>query len=286
VVEGEAEVASAAPSRWSIPTPTCPRCGDYAPVIAQLGRSQCAACWRRMVDSEVGVGAVLGDVKRLAFRLLVPSWLALTAVDSPMTTIGVVYTLRTGEDLPLRATTLYYAVSLIAVGAVMHASHQVLMGEPRAAWRPAWRAGFQRWGAVIVATWLSNLITLLFALLLIVPGVLRLLSYMITTPVTLHEGTDVKTTLERSTELTHGHRWTILRVMLSVIAIGFVPVLLAVMAGGMALGTMSESGELDTSANILINVASEIAMQGPMALVIFATASLYVRLTLHKTRAG
>lgn len=277
-----AGVHEATPSRP--PDETCPRCGTFAALERRLGRELCRECWERVVEPSVAAPRVLSDVQRLASRLLLRSWLALILVELPLTVARALFLLGTGKTLPMQVDNLYFFVTLIAVGAILHASHQALMGDARVDWRAARRAALERWGAMVFASWMSGLITIAFLLLLVVPGIVRALSYALVTAIALHERWDTNEALKQSMARTRGQRLRILVAVIATCAIGFVPVMLLAFGVGAVIGLAGDD-EPNVYTDILIELVTNVAMYVPIALVYFMVASLYVRCSVAHDRA-
>jgi hypothetical protein len=275
-VAGEAAVVTGATPQAQI----CPRCGSFAVLRTQLGRSFCAECWARVIEPGVSVGQVLGDVRRLSARLLLKSWLALILVHLPLILGGALYRVNTGKAVPFQASSLYYFVTLFAVGAIIDVSHQVLMADRSIDWSAAWRLSTRRWGAMLGAAWLSGILTFAFALLLVIPGIVRALSYFITTPIALHEGGTASATIEQSRLRTYGHRWSILGASLALSAMGFIPILLFLGLIGGVIGVIGGPA-ISVTGHLVIDAVSQLLIQGPMALIYFMTAALYARCSVE-----
>jgi hypothetical protein len=267
------------------PAETCPRCGTFAALERRLGRELCAECWGRVAEASVTAARVLSDVQRLASRLLLRSWFALAVIELPLTIGRALYTFGTGKSLPMQVDNLYFLVTLIAVGAILHASHQVLMGDARIDWQAARRAGWQRWGALVGVSWASGLLTLVFLLLLVVPGILRALSYALVTAIALHERWDTSETLAQSTARTRGQRFPILVAAIATFALGFVPAILLAVGVGALVGVASDA-EPGVYADALIELVSSLVMYVPLALLYFMVASLYVRCSVTRDKAA
>jgi hypothetical protein len=90
----------------------------------------------------------------------------------------------------------------------------------------------------------------------------------------------VSAALEQSKTRTYGHRWSILGAALALSAIGFLPILLCVALVGGLIGAIGGPA-ISATADMAIDAFSEVAIQGPMALMYFMTAALYARCSVE-----
>jgi hypothetical protein len=85
---------------------------------------------------------------------------------------------------------------------------------------------------------------LLGFILLIVPGILWMLSYAVTVPVVMMEGTKARESMQRSRDLTQGERGKVFGVMFIVGIIGFLPAMAVGALCRVILDVDSQSGVL------------------------------------------
>lgn len=203
------------PERASIAT--CSRCGRFLCADCRLQESPptCAACLSRQRDA-LGIGTqgmTVGSTLSLAFRLMRATAPVLVAVVGIGAALGIALELFVPE-LPRSATNLVDRVYELTVGivlntavvaAMMNASEGVTLS-PGA----ALQEGLNAWGRVLKYRFLSGLLILLFTLLLVVPGVLKALSYAF---VTILAWKNVPDPLEESTRVTAGRRGPLFLVM-------------------------------------------------------------------------
>lgn len=182
----------------------CERCGDFAELVDYDGHRLCADCMGRLSEIErtpPTVGNLLCDTARILGRVGPTAALIVICFDLPMVLLEVFV-----PDLPSIASTLWGAtVSVVGSGAVLWLAHRAIRGEgadPRVALS---RAG-ERASGLIGANFLSAIVTLLYSLLLFVPGIVRALSLALVLPIALHEGADANTALRASTDRMKGHR--------------------------------------------------------------------------------
>lgn len=91
------------------------------------------------------------------------------------------------EPLDFSVTALYGLVGMISEGAVLVLAEQALR-EAELAPGAALRTSLGAFGRNFVTGLVSNLLVMLWALLLIVPGVWRALTYVLAVPIAIHEG--------------------------------------------------------------------------------------------------
>jgi hypothetical protein len=121
------------------------------------------------------------------------------------------------ETESIRWSALYGLVfGVLQSGAIVWLVHGAILGERRtvvACLRRAARSYFSLLGASLqAAVW-----TLLYLLLLVVPGILKALSYAVVVPVVLLEDRRASAALRRSTQLVDGHRAVVLCANLAVL---------------------------------------------------------------------
>lgn len=185
------------------PTP-CDRCGTYAELEAWGDRMVCQDCVGKLHPIErtpPSVAEVLSGVMTLLFQVGPPGAVIVIVLQAPMQLLMVV-----APDLPTLVQSLYDAlVGIVGVGAVLAMADQTILdGTVRP--RRALRLAYERWTGLITTQWISGLVTMLFTLLLIVPGILKALSYTMVLPIALHEGVSGSAAMARSEERMKGHR--------------------------------------------------------------------------------
>lgn len=130
-------------------------------------------------------------------------------------------------------------------GAIVWLVHGVLQGERRRVvdcLRRAWRRYFSLLGASLQAA----ILTLLYLLLLVVPGVLRALSYAVVLPVVMLEDKNASASLARSTQLMDGHRGAVFLTMCVVLPLAIGPGAL-----GFVLPSLQESAFARAGSSLL-----------------------------------
>lgn len=185
----------------------CERCGTFAPLSSKYGPALCAECIERtahpIVQTPSGVGDLVRGVFQLARAIGLPGAVVVTLAGLPMSLIEFAV-----PGIPFVVSNLWgFIVGTAAEMVVLHLSWQAITSrEQRASTGAALSAVGRRFGALLGTRFISNLVTLLFSLLLIVPGVMKAMSLAIAMPITLHEGSDASSAMASSTARMRGHR--------------------------------------------------------------------------------
>jgi hypothetical protein len=133
-------------------------------------------------------------------------------------------------------------------GAVIWLVHGALQGEGRSAVDSLLRAA-SRYFSLLGASLQSAIFTLLYLLLLVVPGVLKALSYAVVLPVVMLEDKNASASLARSTQLMDGHRGAVLLAMCVALPLAIGPGAL-----GLVLPSLQESALARAGAGLLEGV--------------------------------
>jgi hypothetical protein len=185
----------------------CDRCGTFAPLSSKYGPALCAECIERTAHPIVQTPAHTGDILRGVFQLLravgLPSVLVVTLAGLPMTIIS--YFL---PELPFAVSGIWdFVVGTTSEMIVLHLAWQAITRrERRVSVTEALSAVGRRLGPLLGTRFLSNLMTVLFSLALIVPGVMKALSLTLAMPIALHEDGDPSAAMAASTQRMSGHR--------------------------------------------------------------------------------
>jgi hypothetical protein len=164
------------------PATPCQRCGTYAWLSPTGGMELCDACIARAQSEEITFGAVTGSALRTLLRVGLPCAMLLVAVEVPL----AIAELR--MDLPSAAGHIHaLTFGVWAAGVVQLVAVRALRGEPLRFGGAAGEA-LRCLPSMFTTTILANITIVLFLLLLIVPGVLRALSYAVVIPIVLIEG--------------------------------------------------------------------------------------------------
>lgn len=152
-----------------------------------------------MGKAEVSLAKILSEtariLPRLAFSVLLLGLLAPLAI-------------ALHDLLPREAARamvgVYLVIGFLTAFLLCNLTRQALRGE-LLRWRQA--AGSDRMGAMVGTSVLSHLLTFLGLLALVVPGLLLATRWCVAVPVSLFEQRSGWQALQRSSELTAGHRW-------------------------------------------------------------------------------
>lgn len=123
------------------------------------------------------VGDTLHELARLASAVAVPASVAVVLVELPLVAI-----MLAGDPTEGVAPLLWGLVAIIGDAAAIHVGLQHYRGEKRLRLGPAFKVAFLSYIGLIAAGLFSGLMILAFSLLLIVPGIIRLLGYSLIAP--------------------------------------------------------------------------------------------------------
>lgn len=185
----------------------CERCGTYAPLSSKYGPELCAECIERTAHPIVRTGSGVGDILSGVFQLLrtvgLPAALIVTLAGLPMSIVQHLL-----PDLPFVVSSFWdFFVGTLAEMVVLHLAWQAIAKrEQRISLGAAFSAVGRVFGSLLGTRFICNLVTLLFMLLLVVPGVMKALSLTMAMPITLHEGSDASAAMASSTARMQGHR--------------------------------------------------------------------------------
>lgn len=260
----------------------CSRCGTFGcdDCLTLKNPPLCADCADRRDD----VLGVRGDVFTFGSALRNAFTLWREAIG-PMLLVGLPFALADGaatyflEGTPVErlATVAINIVSLIATGARYRLLHAAATGGEKTV-RSAFRTGTDRFGAMFGANWRAGWIIFFFTLLLIVPGVLRALSYALVAALVVIQPDEDP--LRRSRELTHGHRGALLGLFAIGVALWIGPVFVLAFAGFFVTEAVPAMG-LPVSL-----VTTVISMPGEALVAALACASLYGLQRSERLRNG
>lgn len=161
----------------------CERCGNFASLALVGARRLCPVCRRRSDAFESGpmeATALLGHVWQLVGPTILPATFVLFLFSLPAMLMQFA-----GQDgMPL---TFFDGIfGMVSTAAVIHMARNALYEEPIDPKGSVLEA-LKSFADIFVANWLTGLIVFFFFLLLIIPGVLKSLSYAIVVPIVLFE---------------------------------------------------------------------------------------------------
>jgi hypothetical protein len=116
----------------------------------------------------------------------------------------------------------------IGTAVSLYGAYQAMRGAPFTI-ADSFRAAWWRFGAVLGAALLGSLITIVLAMLLIVPGIMAVCALYVALPACVLERLGPLNSLRRSRDLTRGARWRILGMIL---VVGLISGVMSGIAGG------------------------------------------------------
>ncbi len=250
--------------------PTCSRCGDFLSTDAG-GRLLCVPCIERnMIEALRGPfsAALLGrGVLALSTRIgFHAMWITLLFAAPGFVLEHVV------PDLPFAFQALNGAIALVGELAIMTLAHDVLRGRDADLGR-AFGDGLVRYGAAFVTRWVAGLLTLLWSLLLILPGLYKAAAYTLAAPIAVFEETTGGAAIDESIARTKPHMVLILG-SYTLLGVAFVAWLAALMVLYVLLG---EEG-LTPAMPWIIDAIGEVGFAAIISLASFVQMVLYVKL--------
>lgn len=193
--------------------------------------------------------------------------------DLPLMALGAVV------DLPPAVTGLYSLfISIIADVAVLHLARQAITRDEPPSARVALGAATARYGTFVGARFVTNFVIGLWTVLLVVPGILKALSFFLMLPTVIHENVSGEAARSISEDRMNGRRGTLFAAMcgLAVPIVVWVVVLIGVnVALVAAQGEAAEPGLASKIASIAFAIGFQ-ALLMPFALL---QAVAYAKLT-------
>lgn len=197
---------------------TCARCGAFGELTTAGDRELCDACLarRHWIETEPAhIGGLLRGVAFLTLRLAPIAIPLLLAFNLPMILAKIRW------DLSHAVTWPWIYVHVIAEAAVWGMAAQLMAGEPVRP-RKALRAALSAWGRLASTTFAGGWSAFLFSLLLVVPGIYKILGFAAALPIALHEQDhDGASALSMSEHRVRGLR---LHVLLGYLVLGTIPI--------------------------------------------------------------
>jgi hypothetical protein len=184
---------------------------------------------------------------------------------------------RTFAPQMLVAALIYVVLAVVLQAAILRGAITSLGGKS-ASLAECLSTGLRTFFPIVGVTILSVLGVALGFILLIVPGIMLLLRWSVAIPVRVMEGPGVLKAMGRSAELTRGHRWAILGVLVAfaLISIGL----------SIVLGLVTAAAGMAGSAQIVVVVMTAITGMISLVLTSAASASIYFELRSIKDGVG
>ena len=196
--------------------PKCPRCEKHADLFWHGRRELCQACIdavRTPLETEpITFGSLVRGTLDLVKRVGVHALAITLLFQLPLTAITV--TSEAGTAIAVA----WAFVALIAMGMIIDVALQHVT-DGRVSMGGAIRRALGVYIGLLFAALVSQILVLAFALLLVVPGIMRALSYAIVFPLILDGDATSTDALGVSKERMKGHRWPALFAFLAVYAL-------------------------------------------------------------------
>jgi hypothetical protein len=175
---------------------------------------------------------------------------------------------------------LYFILAFVLQAAIVRGAVASLNGQ-RASLPTCLSAGLRVFFPILGIVVLETLGFALGLLLLIIPGIMLILRWYVAVPVRVMEGPGVLKSMGRSADLTRGHRWAVLGVLVvfGLISIGFSVLLVTVNAA--TTGSVSATNTSMVSAVVSAFVGAIAIMLGASS-----AASVYYELRTIKDGIG
>ena len=166
----------------------------------------------------------------------------------------------------LLAIFLQSIITTIVSGAVIRGVFEQLRGS-RASFGDSIGVAVRAFWRMLGTSFEVGFIVMLFSLLLVVPGIMKMCSYFVAVPATVVEGTGMSESLARSKNLTEGYRWHVFAVLLVMWLVAF--------ALGGVLGVAAR-GTPETVSLVLTNILPS-AIAGSLTAVFYGVAYYQLR---------
>lgn len=184
--------------------PRCPRCSARAELFWHGRRELCQACidaLRTPLETDpITFGSLVRGVVGLAKRVGISAVLITVAFQLPLVALTL------WSEVGPAVGTVWVFVALLGNGMVIDLALQHVTDE-RTSVTAALRTAGRAYIGLLFAAFVSSLVVGVFMLLLVVPGILRALSYAIVLPLIIDGDASSTDALTLSKERMKGHRW-------------------------------------------------------------------------------
>jgi len=181
----------------------------------------------RFAESDFRVGSVLTRTAKILSQHFLIFFLIGLVANLPSLLLGYgggsVGASPTGQNAVLLIVggVLSFVLSMISQAVMVHAAFQAMRMRP-VSLGESMRVGLSRVFAVILLALLMGILGGLAALLLIVPGLIVMTMWFVSTPACVVERTGPWTSMKRSAALTKGHRWKVFGLLLLLILVSLI----------------------------------------------------------------
>jgi hypothetical protein len=199
--------------------PPCERCGTFAPLRELRVRHLCDACLERRHWVEREPATLRGLMRGITYLLphVAPRALPIVLLFS------VPHIALSALGVPFLISQLTFFVSIPAYAATWNLCAQHLGGE-RLSTSRALADAFRAWGRLVGTTIARDFVAGIYLLLLVVPGIVKWLSFAASVPIALHESPGALGALAESERRMRGLRlptfWALLILLIAPIAVG------------------------------------------------------------------
>lgn len=246
------------------PQTSCDRCGTFALLTPCGDLDVCDECLARLQRERPTLDSVLSEVGRLLLRVGPVSALILVGARLPLELVAL------EVHVPFAVSTIYGStVELWAAGAVFLIAVRAARGEAT----EVTRALVDSWDAfwdLFATRLLVFFAVLLFTLLLVIPGIVQMLSYAVSSPIVLVEGGSGLDAMRCSSTRMRGVR----TMALGAYSVASIP-LVAWFALVMGIAYVGRPLLADRAFVSTLGMASGVAIPVCMVLIHFVTAALY-----------
>lgn len=253
---------------------TCARCGNFVAWIDER-EDVCASCLPASLPEPLRAPLTVGSVGQTLLWLLPRVGPMALFVTAAFETPGV-FLFSMWPEAPFQLQALYGLFTLVGELGVMVLANEVLHGRSIGVLDAIGR-GLGRYGAVFVTRWVSNLLTLLWTLLFVIPGIYKAAQYSLAPALALFEDTSGSAAVDRSIERTKPHLLTVaLTVGLPAVA-GILWNVVVGMAYGIALAPELALFEPSLETDLLVTAAGTYPAAVFGVLATFAVQIVYVK---------
>jgi hypothetical protein len=181
----------------------------------------------RFAESDFRVGSVLTRTAKILSQHFLIFFLIGLVANLPSLLLGYgggsVGASPTGQNAVLLIVggVLSFVLSMISQAVMVHAAFQAMRMRP-VSLGESMRVGLSRVFAVILLALLMGILGGLAAVLLIVPALIVMTMWFVSTPACVVERTGPWTSMKRSAALTKGHRWKVFGLLLLLILVSLI----------------------------------------------------------------
>jgi hypothetical protein len=181
----------------------------------------------RFAESDFRVGSVLTRTAKILSQHFLIFFLIALVANLPSLLLGYgggsVGASPTGQNAVLLIVggVLSFVLSMISQAVMVHAAFQAMRMRP-VSLGESMKVGLSRVFAVILLALLMGILGGLAALLLIVPALIVMTMWFVSTPACVVERTGPWTSMKRSAALTKGHRWKVFGLLLLLILVSLI----------------------------------------------------------------